>query len=173
MNKNYFKHNEDEGWNNLYAFNEKTKMFQVLDRAQEASQWDGSGVCNDQKVLIEIKTRQANLTDDYKLSGKTFFSDDLFIEDYKLGVILLQSEIENFVPIYINFLEDGTTVIHNLKKLTSYKNYTNLTIESKGYGANQLRCNRIGLLLEDATIYSQEGKLIRKNKIDSGKVYTK
>lgn len=173
MNKNYFKHNEDEGWNNLYAFNEKTKMFQTLDRAQEASQWDASGVCNGQKVLIEIKTRQANLTDDFKLSGKTFFSDDLFIEDYKLGVILLQSEIENFVPIYINFLADGTTVIHNLKKLTSYKNYTNLSIRSNGYEANQLRCNRIGLFMEDATIYNKDGKLIQKNKIDSGKVYIK
>lgn len=171
MNQNYFISSEDEGWGRLQTFNEKTQMFQTITRASEASQWDASGVCNGQKVLIEIKTRQANLTDDFKLSGKTFFSDDLFIEDYKLGIILLQSEIENFIPIYINFLEDGTTIIHNLKKLTSYKLYSNLNIDSKGYQATQSRTNRIGLMLEDATIYSKDGKLIRKNKIDSGKVY--
>lgn len=169
MNKNYFKHNEDEGWNNLYTFSEKTKMFQTLDRAQEASQWDASGVCNDQKVLIEIKTRQANLTNDFKLSGKTFFSDDLFIEDYKLAAILLEAKINNFVPIYVNFLADGNVVIFNLEKLTSYKLYSNLSIDSKGYQVTQDRTNRIGLMMEDATIYSKDGKLIRKSKINNGK----
>ena len=169
MNQKFFTTNENEGWGRLQHFNEKTKMFQTLDRAQEFCQWDASGICNDQKVLIEIKTRKAKLTDGIRLSGQSFTSDDLFIEDYKLGVMLLQSEIENFIPLYINFLEDGTTVIHNLKKLTSYKNYSNLSIESKGYQATQARTNRIGLLLKDATIYSQEGNLIQKSKINNGK----
>lgn len=170
MNKNYFKHNEDEGWNRLQNFNAKTYMFQLLDRSLQSSQWDASGVCNSQRVLIEIKVRNAVLTPNLKASGATFMDDNLFIEDYKVAAILLEAKINNFVPIYVNFLADGNVVIFNLEKLTSYKLYSNLSIDSKGYQATQDRTNRIGLLLEDATIYGKDGKLIRKNKIDSGKV---
>lgn len=173
LNTKYFNVCELTGVERLQEFNSLTDMFAFITPSAPKSQWDASGICNSQRVLIEIKVRNAVLTPNLKASGATFMDDNLFIEDYKLAAILLESKINNFVPIYVNFLADGNVVIFNLEKLTSYKLYSNLSIDSKGYQATQARTNRIGLMLEDATIYSKDGKLIRKNKIDSGKVNSK
>lgn len=162
--KEYFDRQELSCWQKLLAFNDHTHMFQSLTQGDYAAPWDASGICKGHKVLIEIKQRKVFLTDDFKLSSATFVANDLFLEDYKLAIMHCQSVVDDMIPVFINLLDDGCVVIHNLNRITSYKKYTNLDIESKGYQSNQIRTNRIGLHINDAVIYDKNGKLIQGKK---------
>ena len=157
----YFDSKELTGWNRLVAFNHQTKLFQSLSQAPMYSSWDASGICNGHKVIIELKQRQAILLPDMKLSAKTFVDDNVMVEDYKVALMLLTADNEGFIPLYFNLLDDGSIIVHNLHRLSSWKKFTNLNIESKGYQSNQLRTNRIGLFVKDAVIYNKNGKLIQ------------
>ena len=163
MNKQYFEKNEKTDYEKLIRFNSKTGAFEHLFQMIEKHYYDASGITKDgRECQIELKSRNAILTDDYKISSSTFVDDNLFIEDHKASDILLEAISRRSEPLYINFLDDGHTIIFNLLRLKRRpKRYSNLKIESKGYGKMEF-ANRQGLYLTDAAIYNNEGKLIRK-----------
>lgn len=157
---NYFDLNEIKGEELMNSLNNSTKWLNNLQRPTiDRLYYDMSGETFDGRtVIVELKYRNAVLIDG-GMSGCTkngpYTADTVFIEDYKLCDMLLDSEVEGVVPLYVNFLGDDTAVIFNLSKLTKRpKRFTNIKIESKGYGAMQ-RTNREGLYFDDAIIYQK------------------
>ena len=163
MDKQYFDFNETTDYEKLIHFNQQTNIFSRLDQAPEKHYFDASGDTRDgRKCHIEMKARNAILTDDFTVSSSTFNSDDLFIEDHKYADNVLDAICFDSMPLYINFLMDGHTIIFHLLKLKRRpKRYQNMIIESKGYGKMEI-ANRQGLYITDAAIYNKDGKLIHK-----------
>ena len=159
MDNDFFIKNELDDWNKLIKFNEKAHLFDTLERSSRYSVWDASGTSKNHKIIIELKQRNVILTQDLKLSGKSFIDDTIIIEDYKAAQLYLEGITNNAIPIYINFLADNTIIIHNLNRITSYR-FFERTITSQGYGRRET-CKRIGLHLNDATIYTLDGELIK------------
>lgn len=117
---------------------------------------------------IELKNRNQRLitTEDGKLMiegttnrGGTYRDETLFIEAHKASSLYFEMAVNNRLPIYINFLSDGTTIIHNLKDLKKMPTNNKKTIWSNGYQVNEEGI-RFGLYLDDAFIFDKDGKLI-------------
>ena len=156
MEKNYFITNEENGWSLLQKLNDKYNYFTELTHSPSASTWDVSGYTRDgRKVIIELKTRQMVLLPDGQLSGQGYTCDTIFIEHNKHSFLLMEHVVDGFVPLYINFLEDGTVIIHNLLHITHFKEDVKSKITSRGYtkyGGYERNAARLCLYLDDATI---------------------
>lgn len=156
MEKNYFEKNEENGWNLLNQLNNKYGYFTELHHSPSGSTWDVSGYTRDgRKVIIELKTRNAILTPQNTVSGVNFNDNTLFIENNKFSILLMEHVVDGFLPLYINFLQDGHVVIHNLLKLSKYKEDHKTKIVSRGYeklGGYERNCFRLCLYLDDAVI---------------------
>lgn len=170
MDKNYFEANETNDWDLLQAFNEKTHLFDELKQTEVKAATDGTGYTitklGETKYWnIELKYRNLNLLSDGRISGATdkgtFIDDTIFIEGHKAADMFFDS-INGLIPLYINFLSDGTTVIFNLNNLKKRPKKTGtMNIKSKGYGKFEVN-KRQGLYLTDAAIYNKNGKLMKK-----------
>lgn len=169
MNDNYFNVNEKKDWELLEQFNAKTGLFNEIKQAEVKYHTDGTGYTvtklGETKYWnIELKFRNLNLLND-KISGATskgtFIEDTIYIEGHKVADMLLDC-INGLTPLYINFLQDGTTIIFNLTNLKKRpKKTATMAIKSNGYQKFEI-AKRQGLYLTDAAIYDQDGKLIKK-----------
>ncbi|MBP5421127.1 MAG: hypothetical protein J6Y78_01665 [Paludibacteraceae bacterium] len=168
MNKEYFKENEKSDYQKLVDFNKKKNLFKDLNQTPEKHYYDASGRTKDGQIaIIELKSRNAILTDENIVSSSTFQSNDLFIEDHKFTDIVLDAISFGYKPLYFNFLEDGHTIIFNLLKLKRRpKRYNRIKIESKGYEKMEF-ASRQGLDIADSAIYDKDGKLIHKPLISN------
>lgn len=156
MEKNYFTQNEEKGWNLLNQLNDKYHYFKELTHSPSGTTWDVSGYTRDgRKVIIELKTRNAIMTPQNTVSGVNFNDNTLFIENNKFSILLMEHVVGGFIPLYINFLQDGNVIIHNLLKLNKYREDHKTKIISRGYekyGGYERNCFRLCLYLDDATI---------------------
>lgn len=163
MNKQFFKKNEKSDYQKLVDFNKEKNLFSDLNQTPEKHYYDASGrTKGGQIAIIELKSRNAILTNENIVSSATFQSNDLFIEDHKFADIVLDAISFGYKPLYFNFLEDGHTIIFNLLKLKRRpKRYNRIKIESKGYEKMEF-ASRQGLYIDDAAIYDNGGKLVHK-----------
>lgn len=169
-NKQWAYSMEDNGYAMLEEFN--ADVFGVeLDRCPADHTCDASGVTSiGEYVNFEIKIRKMKLLDD-NLSissttndGRSYKCNDLYLESHKCGDLLLDYVCDGIEPIYINFLEDNTVVVYNVRKLNSRPKKVCKKIYSKLYDTMELS-KRETLPLSDAWIYRKikgKYKLIRK-----------
>ena len=81
---------------------------------------DASGITSDmRKVIIEVKTREMVMTPDGQMAdandqSRTYGS--VMIEGHKMTDLILDS-ISGYLPLYINFLADGSVIIFNMSNL--------------------------------------------------------
>lgn len=168
--KLYFEKNELNDWKLLEEFNNATGLFDELKQTDEKHYTDVTGYTTnklgEKKYWnIELKYRNLNLMEDGRISGATakgdFFDDTIFIEGHKIADMLLD-RINGLEPLYINFLQDGHTVIFNLSNLKKRPRKTkSMNIKSKGYGSFEI-AKRQELYISDAAIYDKNYKLIKR-----------
>ena len=144
-----FNLNERNDYQLLKQFNEQTKLFKTLRPTKPCSPTDAVGKSRKRTFNIELKHRYCSST--------TF--PTVYIEDYKLAQMLLDYQLYNCEPLYINFYSDAV-VIFNLSKLEHRPEVEIKNIYSNGKEKNQMQERRYCLNLEDAVIY-QENKLVK------------
>ena len=155
MNREYADRKELDDFKLLLEFNEKLKL-KDLGKTPEYYATDASGITNHQIINIELKQRRMRLNDDLTLSAKTYTADTLYIESHKLADMLLDYMYEDKTPLYINFLDDGTVIVHNLARLKSRPKKVNFKkIYSELYGGFEL-AKRQELRLDEAWIYKKD-----------------
>lgn len=166
MNSKFIEKNESNDWNLLKEFNETSNYFTDLIQREKYATSDASGVTFDGRTFgIELKKRNQVIMNDGRISGQTYdgksyTADTIFIEAHKATSMLLDYLYKGDEPLYINFLNDGWTVIYNLSKLTSIPKKKHLTIKSKGYNREEGEY-RFELPLKDAVIF-RNNKLYKK-----------
>lgn len=169
-NEKFFSENESNDWELLLDLNEKTHIFDELTPSIRKHHTDGTGYTitklgTTKEWNIELKSRNLILTDNGKISGCTdkgaFIDDTIFIESHKAADMFFD-QIEGLIPLYVNFLADGSTVIYNLSNLKKRPVKTGtMNIRSKGYNKFEI-AKRQGLFLSDAAIFDKDGNLIKR-----------
>lgn len=153
MDKNYFKKNEKTDYEKLIDFNSIKHFFNRLDKTPAKHDFDASGDTKDGRLTaIELKSRNALLTKENTVSGSNFNDNTVFIEDYKMAALLAEFVVTKAVPLYINFLSDGTVLIWNLSKLSTVPQKIPIIIKNNGYGQME-KAYRYLLKVDDAMVY--------------------
>lgn len=159
-NNEYFSQSEDTCWELLLQFNTETHIFKELIQSPKGHHVDCSGITQDGRVCsIELKKRNAILTQGGKFKSKTFQDETLYIEAHKMGTMQIEI-MQGNIPLYINFLENGVVVIYVLNRLSTLPTLEKKTIPSQGYGKFEIG-HRMGLNITDAIIY-KNNKLIKR-----------
>lgn len=167
MNRNYAYGEEKKGYEMLVDFNKVLKLTE-LGKTPDDSHSDASGYTTDGRYLnIEIKRRNQILTPDLKISATTRFNkeytgDTIYIETHKVGDLMLDYHILGYVPLYINFLQDGHVIVFNLTQLKTRPKETVKKIYSELYQTFELS-KRQELPINESWIYKKnndEYKLI-------------
>lgn len=165
MDKDYALKFEEKDYILLKEFNDQILHLTELGQTQKAHYTDASGYTTDGRYCnIELKYRDADLTEDLKLSAETYIVDSIFIESHKIGDMLLDYVIDKEIPLYVNFLKNDYVILYNLARLKQRPRRAVKKIYSKLYQGFEL-AKREELLLTDAWIYQKENnvyKLVRK-----------
>lgn len=149
----YFDGYERTDYEKLVSFNNERKFFNELGQTPSGHVYDASGLTNDGRlVAIELKSRNAVLTKEKTLSGRNFNDSTVYIEDEKVAGLAMANFVTGAIPLYINFLLDGTTLIWNLTKLKRMPKRIPTVIRNMGYQSVE-KCYREGLYIEDSKIY--------------------
>ena len=154
-NRQYFSEKENEGYTKLERFNKDKHFFKSIGRTPVGYDYDASGVTEDgQPVSIEIKIRDLNLTDDNKVSGRTFIDDTLLIEARKVAGLLIDYTMTGAIPLYLNFLNNAT-LIYNFTKLKQKPEKK--FFKAQNFGRNGMELgDRYLLPVNEAYIYRLE-----------------
>lgn len=157
----FFKKMETENVKRLRAFNEIKNYFKRIDSTPSGYTFDASGDTIDGRGYnVELKTRVAVLTDEGTISGVNFNDDTVMIEPEKSAHLYYRYIINGDIPLYINFLEDGTVLVWNLSKLKKQPvEKCDTRINNKGY-KSLYKQYRDFLYVSDAIIYP---KLLNTN----------
>ena len=155
MNQEYGLKNEEKDYILLKNFNKDILKLNELGRTPEHHHTDASGLTRDgQHINIELKYRNININ--------TYST--MFLESHKAADMLLDYVTLDYVPLYINFLQDGHVIVFNLAKLKHRPETVCKYIKSKLYDGFEL-AKRQMLNMGDAYIYklkNNEYKLISK-----------
>lgn len=73
---------------------------------------DKDGNMVDIPIIVEIKCRRTN-----PVENKYIASEGLFIEEPKYNYLIALAKERNAIPYYINFFNDGTFAIYDLRKV--------------------------------------------------------
>lgn len=158
-NQNYFNKYEEEGYNKLIELANNVTWFKNIDKLFWKAHADASGMTRDErKVIIELKDRNYAYDEETKTitkDGKHYKT--VFIESHKIASLLLDS-IDGFLPLYVNFMNNGYVLIFVLTQLKTRPVETDeMNIRSKGYNSFEV-CKRQGLSIEDAIIIDLKKK---------------
>lgn len=164
MDKKYFEDKENENWELLKDFNQQTNLFTEIGRMNTYYHSDATGKTinrfgEERKFNIELKIRNATLTQSGHFRGDKFNEDTLYIESHKIADLLLDQVI-GYEGLYINFLNNNVVVIFNVGKLTVRPKLEKKRIPSKGYQGFEM-AYREGLHIKDAAIY-KDNKLVKR-----------
>lgn len=144
MNKEYGSTNEENDYKLLEEFNKFLKL-EDLGRCPSNAATDASGHTTDGRyVNIELKRRFIDIG--------TYSS--IYLETHKCGDMLLDYVVDNKIPLYINFLDDGYVVTFNLAELKHRPKKVEKKIYSKLYDGFEI-AKRVELLIEDAWVYQK------------------
>lgn len=168
MSKNFYSVEELKDWELLKLFNDKIKLNNL---GQTPKKWyfDASGYTHlNQYTEIELKNRQGVLTDNpnivefTKKNKSTYTATTVYIEPQHYARMIDDFRYDGVVPLYINFLADGSVIVWNLatlKKKPEWKYVTHIWDEGKKEYKDEWR---ILLELEEAFIYDCNNNLIKK-----------
>jgi hypothetical protein len=168
MSKNFYTVEELKDWELLKLFNDKIKLNNL---GQTPKKWyfDASGYTHlNQYTEIELKNRQGVLTDNpnivefTKKNKSTYTATTVYIEPQHYARMIDDFRYDGVVPLYINFLADGSVIVWNLatlKKKPEWKYVTHIWDEGKKEYKDEWR---ILLELEEAFIYDCNNNLIKK-----------
>lgn len=159
MDRNYAFKIEDEDYELLESFNDVLKLEQ-MGRCPRNYHTDASGITSDGKEInIELKRRNQTLSGltimGVTSANKPYTASTIYIETHKCGDMLLDYVCENKVPMYINFLNDGYVIVHNLSQLKTRPAKVGKKIYSKLYEGFEIS-KRNELQLDDAWIYKKD-----------------
>ena len=158
---NFFNEKEKENIDNLNLFNELKGFFESVTKTPEGHEWDASGITVDGRVYnAELKTRDAILTDVGTVSGVNFNDSTVILESDKAAPLLFDYLINGRLPLYINFLLDGTVLLWNLSNLKTRPVHEPIIINNKGYD-KMYKGYREYLPISEAIIYP---KLLKLNE---------
>lgn len=157
---NFFNDKEKENIEKLTALNDLKNFFKTIEKTPKGYEYDASGITSDGRAYnVELKTRDAILTETNTVSGSNFNDTTVFIESEKVGPLLWEHYFTGAIPLYINFLLDGTVLIWNLLNFSTRPEHTVKIIKNKGYG-EMYKGYRDLLPLDAAIIYP---KLLNTN----------
>lgn len=160
-NSDFFRRKEKENIDNLNLFNELKGFFESVTKTPQGFEWDASGITVDGRVYnAELKTRDAVLTDAGTVSGVNFNDSTVILESDKAAPLLFDYLINGRLPLYINFLQDGTVLIWNLSNLKKRPIHEPVVINNKGYD-KMYKGYREYLPVSEAIIYP---KLLKLNE---------
>lgn len=169
MGKSYYTEEEIKDYELLNHFNNKLKLNE-MGKAPSKHYYDASGYTSThQYVEIELKNRNGELIDNKSVrmytakTNKPYTATTVYIEPQHYSRMKDDSEWDkNIIPLYINFLSDGSTIVWNLatlKKKPEWKYITHIWDEGKKNYKDEWR---ILLELEEAFIYDCNNNLIQK-----------
>ena len=158
----FFKKMETENVKRLRAFNEIKNYFKRIDSTPSGYTYDASGLTIDGRGYnVELKTRVAVLTDEGTVSGHNFVDNTVMIEPEKSAHLYYRYFVNGEIPLYINFLIDGSVLVWNLTKLKKVpEEKVDVKINNKGY-QKLYKQYRDYLYVSDAIIYP---KLLRTDE---------
>lgn len=160
-NSDFFRRKEKENIDNLNLFNELKGFFESVTKTPKGYEWDASGITVDGRVYnAELKTRDAVLTDTGTVSGINFNDSTVILESDKAAPLLFDYLINGRLPLYINFLLDGTVLLWNLSNLKTRPVHEPIIINNKGYD-KMYKGYREYLPISEAIIYP---KLLKLNE---------
>lgn len=155
MDKEFFEKNEENDFKYLESLNEFLKL-EELGQTPQKHHFDASGVTTTgDYIAMELKLREATYNKG-EIVGKKFKDTTLVIDAHKFSTMLLEYTVNNRIPLYINFLDNGeTAIVFNLAKLKNVPFSRRInTIYSKGY--QELETGyRFFLPLKEAFIYKK------------------
>lgn len=142
-NKTYFVKTEDEDAFKFEKLAYQTGWWKNIKRAEYAADYDYEGTLIDNRhTIIELKTREMN-ADKY---------EEYFIEADKLADCYIHATMSNSTPLYINFFNDGQTLIWNLQQLDTPPVKEKVRRANKGFDTMEVN-NVYKLAASDAYKY--------------------
>lgn len=172
MAKEYYTTEELKDYESLKDFNSDKLNLNSLGQTPPKYYYDASGyTTTNQIVEMELKNRNGELLSNnrqvklYKAKTNTpYTASTIYIEPQHYSRMKDDYEWDkNIVPLYINFLSDGVTLVWNLsslKKKPEWKWVTNIWDEAEEKYKNEWR---VLLPINEAFIYKNK-KLIYKPK---------
>ncbi len=169
MNQDYALEKEKKDYYLMEEFNKVLKLIE-LGQTPEKHTTDASGYTTDGRLInIELKQRNQTLSGLTLVgisskTGNQYTANTIYIESHKIADLLLDYTIENKIPLYINFLNDGYVVLYNISTLKHRPTKVAKKIWSELYQGFEL-AKRQELQLSDAWIYKKENnefKLVHK-----------
>ena len=168
MKENYYSVEELKDWELLQKFNAKINLLD-LGQTPKKYYYDASGFTNcNQYTEVELKNRQGTLTNTptiiefTKKNQSTYTATTVYIEPQHYARMVDDYRFDGVVPLYINFLSDGSVIVWNLatlKKKPEWKWVTHIWDEGKKIYKDEWR---ILLELNEAFIYDAQYNLINK-----------
>ena len=158
MNNDFFVGKENAGFELLEDLNQILKI-DNLTRTPKFCFCDASGTTKGKTIIVEIKLRNAILItsgESLSVSSSTFQEETIMIESHKLASMAMSALYYGTEPLYVNFLQDGTAIVFNLKKLSAIPEKKLVKqIISKGYERKE-STDRFFLNIKDGWIYRKE-----------------
>ena len=162
MNQEFAEQKEKNGFEKLKEFNDAVFKLKELGQTPPKHWSDASGITtNEQYINFELKIR--NQTLDMKnmivsginsTSKNVYTASTIYIEMHKVGSLLLDYNILDYQPLYVNFLTNAV-VIFNLSKLNKVPNTIARRIYSTLFQGFEM-AKRVELPLTEAYIYIKE-----------------
>lgn len=166
MSKNFYSVEELKDWELLKLFNEKIKLNNL---GQTPKKWyfDASGYTHlNQYTELELKNRNGVLKENYieftKKNKSTFTATTVYIEPQHYSRMVDDYRFDGVVPLYVNFLSDGSIIVWNLatlKKKPEWKWVTHIWDEGKKEYKDEWR---ILLDINESFIYDSKYNLVNK-----------
>lgn len=166
MNKEYYDVEEVKDYELLKLFNEKIKLDE-LGQTPKKYYYDASGYTNvNQYCEIELKNRKGRYVNETTIElsrkNKTYSATTIFIEPQHYARMVDDYRFDGVVPLYINFLADGTVLVWNLstlKKKPEWVYQTHIWDEGKQTFKDEWR---VLLPITEAYVYNNNFSLIKK-----------
>ena len=163
-NTNFANSQEKRNIELLNDFNNFLNL-QTLGKCPKAHHSDASGITKDNTFLnFELKIRNQTLkkksdgtyyVEGVNENGNQYTADTIYIEGHKAADLFLDYVMLDYLPMYINFLNDDVVVVYNLLKLNKRYEKQHRRIWSELYQSFEI-ADRELLALEDAFIYKKE-----------------
>jgi hypothetical protein len=166
MSKNFYSVEELKDWELLQLFNDKINLNKL---GQTPKKWyfDASGYTHlNQYTELELKNRNGVIKENYieftKKNKDTYTATTVYIEPQHYSRMVDDYRFDGVVPLYVNFLADGSIIVWNLatlKKKPEWKWVTHIWDEGKKIYKDEWR---ILLDINEAFIYDSKYNLVKK-----------
>lgn len=166
MSKNFYSVEELKDWELLQLFNDKINLNKL---GQTPKKWyfDASGYTHlNQYTELELKNRNGVIKENYieftKKNKDTYTATTVYIEPQHYSRMVDDYRFDGVVPLYVNFLADGSIIVWNLatlKKKPEWKWVTHIWDEGKKIYKDEWR---ILLDINEAFIYDNQYNLVKR-----------